>query len=295
MSIRLFIPIIAIVEIVRIIGIGMAGKPGITNVYQDMLPVVDAMSADKIDPAIEQQALAEAQQQAAENPVSKEEAVKIAKESTRGRSKRKISTKITPKKETESFLTTTTGKKLAFYRKAFLTGYKNLLALYPQEATIARLFGIRENIFSNIRQNGDKGVKQAYEKAMDELEPILMAGMLRQALGFEYVEIKTTYEPKKIDDSMSFKKNLKPSKRLVKTKVEETKKYYPGRPQLFLAFMATHFPEKWKIKGTDGAGGVHFHIDGDLVANQISDLAGKYLTAPVKVIDNEIIENPDSE
>ena len=253
------------------------------------------MSTDEIDPAIEQQALVEAQEQAAKNPISKEDAVKVVKESARGRGKRKVSTKITPKKDAESFLTTTTGKKLAFYRKAFLTGYKNLLALYPQEAAIARLFGIRENAFANIKQNGDKAIKQAYEKAMDELEPVLMASMLRQALGYEYVEVKTTYEPKIIKDKDFFKKDHKKSKRLVKTKVEETKKYYPGRPQLFLAFMATHFPEKWKIKGADGAGGVHFHIDGDLVANQINDLAGKYLTAPAKVIDNEIIENPDSE
>ncbi len=262
------------------------------SLYRDVFPKMDEMPTDK---QIEKDALKEARQNAAENPVSKKEAVRTAKTSTRGGKERIISTKITPKKDVESFLTTSTGKKLAFYRKAFLTGYKNLLALYPQEAAIARLFGIRENAFGNIRQNGDKAIKQAYEKAMDELEPVLMASMLRQALGYEYVEVKTTYKPKIIKDKDFFKKDHKKSKRLVKTKVEETKKHYPGRPQLFLAFMATHFPEKWKIKGADGAGGVHFHIDGDLVANQINELAGKYLTAPAKVIDNEVIENPDSE
>lgn len=274
----------------------MAREFGITNVHQDVLPVIDA--------AIESEALEEARQNAAENPISKEDAVKVVKQGTRGRKKYKASTKVTPQKDVESFLTTATGKKIKFYRKAFLTGYKNLLALYPHEAEIARLFGISEIAFGNIKQNGDKGIEKACKEAMEKLEPILMASMLRQSLGYEYVEVKTTYEPRNLvkqpdatrfNNRKPFKKDIKPSKVMVKTKIEETKKYFPGRPQLFLAYLATHFPEKWKIKGDDGAGGVHFHIDGDLVGQQINDLAGKYLTAPAKVIDNEIIENPDSE
>ncbi len=273
----------------------MAKKANEVSLYRDVFPKMDAMPKDDTDLQIEKDALKEARQNAAENPISKEDAIKVAKTSTRGHKERIISTKITPKKDVEGFLTTSTGKKLAFYRKAFLAGYRNLLALYPQEAAIARLFGIRENAFSNIRQNGDKDIERAYKGALDKLEPILMASMLRQALGYEYVEVKTTYEPKIIKDKDFFKKDHKKSKRLVKTKVEETKKHYPGNPKLFLAYMAAHYPEKWKIKGADGAGGVHFHITGDIVGQQISELAGKYLTAPAKVIDNEVIENPDSE
>lgn len=281
----MFIPIIVVIETVRIIGIGMARKPGIASVYQDVLPAVDAMSND-IEPQVEREALAEAHKEATENPTTKEAAVKAVKESTRG-SERASKIKVAKGKSK-------TEKKLIFYRKAFLTGYKSLLALCPQEAAIARMFGISEHAFANLRQNGDEGIKQAHKEVMRKLEHLLTASMLKQAIGYEYEEVKTTYEPKLIDDGVSLKKNLKPSKRLVRTKVEKTKKHYPGRPQLFLAYMATHFPEKWKLKPM-ADGGVHFHITGDIVANQINELAGKFLTEPAKVIDNEVIGNPDSE
>ncbi len=255
--------------------------------YRDVAAKVDAMP-DGIDPATERDALEEARQNAAENPVSKKDAVKVVKEG-----------KLKSDKEV-NFRSATTRRKFKFYRGAFLSVYEHLLAHGIKEATIARLFGVR---FANLKQNGDKGVKQAYKKAMAELEFVLMANMLKQALGYEYTEVKTTYEPRNLvnydnarfSDKEQFKKDIKPSKTMVKTKIEETARHYPGRPQLFLAYMATHFPEKWKIKGADGAGGVHFHITGEVLTDQLDKIAGKYLTKPVEstVIENETDQNND--
>lgn len=241
----------------------MARKLKSSNVYRDVLPAVDAMP-NEVDSAIEQEALEETRQKKTKPDKSKD----------------------------VDFTSPKIIKKFKFYRKAFLAGYKNLLSLCPQEAAIARVFGISENAFANLKQS-DKGVKQAYEDAMKELEPVLTANMLKQAVGYEYTEVKTTYEPKKIIvDERVFKNNLPygHNKVLIKTKVEKTKKHYPGKPQLFMYYMATHFPEKWKIKPT-ADGGVHFHITGDLVGKQINDLAGKYLT---KTVENEVIENSNS-
>ncbi len=146
-------------------------------------------------------------------------------------------------------------KQRNFYKRAFVTGYGNLVALGLELAVIERLFGVSYQYLSK-QFEVDEEIQQSYLEAMDKLQNFLACQILVKGIGYDYTEEKTVYCKQgitigKVEDGQE-KANYNPRTKAKKGKWKEYrkevfKKHQAGDTQALIFFMTNRFPDKWKV------------------------------------------------
>ena len=129
--------------------------------------------------------------------------------------------------------------------------------------------------------------KKAMDEAKDVQKAMLLYKGLRAAAGYRYEEENEKWVAAGTDEKGEVKYKLKEKSVFKKEQHPDAKLI-----QFFLAAADPEFRHLYK-RDNIGQGSVHIHITGEVVADQINKLAGKYLALPIET--KEVKNETDSD